>query len=241
MKHILRSIAIVAIATAPTLGAQGVAALPTPSPRIITSGEAQVRVTPDRATILIGVQTRANTAAAASADNARRQKGILDTLRALGLGSDQIATQNYSVYPEMKYEPTTGVGRVVGYNVSNVVRVELRRVDQVGSIIDASLAKGANQINSIQFSSSTAADARRMAMAEAVKDARADAEVLARAAGGTLGTLIELTSNSAPVRPMYSDMAMARVEKAQVQTPIEPGEQVLSASVSVIWHFIPAR
>lgn len=239
MKNIMRSIALATIAIAPALRAQTVATLPTQSPRIITSGEAQVRVTPDRATILIGVQTRANTAAAASADNARRQKAILDTLRALGLGSDQIATQNYSVYPEMKYEPTTGVGRVVGYNVSNVVRVELRRVDQVGSIIDASLAKGANQINSIQFSSSTAADARRTAMVEAVKDARADAEALARAAGGTLGTLIELTSNSAPVRPMYNDMAMRSVEKAQVQTPIEPGEQIISASVSVIWQFIP--
>lgn len=239
MKNTMRSIALAAIATAPSLGAQAVGAVPALPPRIIVSGEAQVRVTPDRATILIGVQTRATTAAAASSDNARRQKAILDTLRALGLGSDQIATQSYSVYPEMKYEPTTGAGRVIGYNVSNVVRVELRRVDQVGSIIDASLAKGANQINSIQFSSSTAADARRTAMAEAVKDARADAEALARAAGGTLGALIELTSQSAPVRPMYSDMAMRSVEKAQVQTPIEPGEQILSASVSVIWQFIP--
>lgn len=239
MKNTIRSIAIAAIAIAPALGAQTVASAPVQPPRIIVSGEAQVRVTPDRATILIGVQTRATTAAAASADNARRQKAILDTLRALGLGSDQIATQNYSVYPEMKYEPNTGTGRVVGYNVSNVVRVESRRVDQVGSIIDASLAKGANQINSIQFSSSTAADARRAAMADAVRDARADAEALARAAGGTLGNLIELTSNSAPVRPLYSDMAMRSVEKAQVQTPIEPGEQILSASVSVIWQFIP--
>lgn len=208
-------------------------------PRIVTSGEAQVRVTPDRATIMIGVQTRAATAAAAGADNARRQKAIIDTLRAMGLMADQIATQNYSVYPEMQYPPTGGQGRVVGYNVSNIVRVELRRIDQAGAVIDATLAKGANQINSIQFSSSTAAEARRTAMAEAVRDARADAEVLARAAGGTLGPIIELTSSAPPIRPMYADIATRAVAKEAMQTPIEPGEQVISANVSVIWQFIP--
>lgn len=235
MKHTLTAIALLALATAPSVRAQTPTVQP---PRIVTSGEAQVRVTPDRATIMIGVQTRAATAAAAGAENARRQKAILDTLKALGLGPDQLATQNYSVYPEMKYEPTTGTGKVVGYNVSNVVRVELRRVDQVGSVIDAALSKGANQINSIQFSSSNAAEARRTALAEAVKDARADADVIARAAGGTLGTVIEITANSPPIRPVFAEARMS-VAKADVQTPIEPGEQTLSASVSVIWQFIP--
>ena len=111
MKNTFRAVALAAFALGSVARAQTAQML---TPRIITSGEAQVRVTPDRASIMIGVQTRATTAAAASADNARRQKAIIDTLRALGLGSDQIATQNYSVYPEMKYEPTTGTGRVVG-------------------------------------------------------------------------------------------------------------------------------
>jgi uncharacterized protein YggE len=213
---------------------------PAQPPRIITSGEAQARVNPDRATILVGVQTRGATAAAAGADNARRQKAILDTLKAMGLAPDQLATQNYSVYPEMQYPPTGGPGRDTGYNVSNVVGVELRRIDQVGAVVDAALSKGANQINSIQFTSSMAAEARRTAMADAVRDARADAEVLARAAGGTLGSVIELTSSAPPIRPMFSDMAMrGMAAKEAVQTPIEPGEQIISATVSVIWQFIP--
>src|SRR5262245_32064913 len=59
------------------------------APRIVTSGEAQVRVTPDRATILVGVQSRGTTAALAASDNARRQKAILDTLKMMGFGPDQ--------------------------------------------------------------------------------------------------------------------------------------------------------
>ena len=237
MKRVLQA-AVASAVFAGAAAAQAVSGAPTQPPRIVTSGEAQVRVTPDRATILVGVQTRGATAAAAGNSNARIQKAILDTLKALGLGSDQLATQNYSVNPEMQYPPTGGPGRVVGYTVSNVVRVELRRVEQVGPVIDASLAKGANQINSVQFTSSTAAEARRTAMGDAVRDARADAEALARAAGGTLGPVIEITSSAPPIRPMFSDMAM-RTTMAKEATPIEPGEQVIMASVSVVWQFVP--
>lgn len=219
--------------SAQTLGA------PTSAPRIVTSGEGQVRVVPDEATIVVGVRTRGATAAAAGNDNARRQKAILDTLKAMGIPAEQISTQNYSVNPEMRYEPN-GPGRVTGYTVSNTVRVELKRIAQVAPVIDAALAKGANEIGGVQFSVSNVADARRTAMSEAVRNARADAEALARAAGGTLGALVELSSATPMVRPMYAAMAMdmsAKVERAQ--TPIEPGEQTINANVSAVWQFIP--
>lgn len=235
MKNFIRTTVLSAILA----GAAQAQSAPAQPPRIITSGEAQVRVTPDRATILVGVQTRALTAAAAGASNAKTQKAILDTLKALGLPADQLATQSYSVNPDMQYPPSGGQGKVVGYTVSNVVRVELKRIEQVGLVVDAALAKGANQINSIQFSASTASEARRTAMGDAVRDAKADAEALARAAGGSLGPVIEISSSSPPVRPVYGEVMMRSAAKADIATPIEPGEQVISATVSVIWQFIP--
>jgi uncharacterized protein YggE len=235
----MRNIITAAVLSATLAGGVSAQTVSTQPPRIVTSGEAEVRVTPDRATIFVGVQTRAATAASAGASNARIQKAIIDTLKAMGIGSDQLATQNYSVNPEMQYPPAGGPGKVTGYVVSNVVRVELKRIEQVGPAVDASLAKGANQINSIQFFSSTAAEARRTAMADAVRDARADAETLAKAAGGTLGPVIEITSGSPPVRPVYGELMMRSAAKADAPTPIEPGEQVISANVSVIWQFIP--
>ncbi|HKG97077.1 MAG TPA: SIMPL domain-containing protein, partial [Pyrinomonadaceae bacterium] len=76
-----------------------------PVPQIVTSARGEVRVVPDRATIQISVQTRANTAATAASENATKQKAVFDALRALGLESDQLSTINYNVYPEQKYEP----------------------------------------------------------------------------------------------------------------------------------------
>ena len=82
------------IALAPIASAQSA---PTMTPQVVTTGTGEVQLSPDRATVLVGVQSRAATVALATADNARRQRAIIDTLRALGLGSDQITTVNYNV------------------------------------------------------------------------------------------------------------------------------------------------
>jgi len=208
---------------------------------VSTSATGEARVTPDRATVFVGVQTKGMTAAAAGAENARRQRAILDTLRALGISGDRVSTMNYNVAPDMQYSPNGQTPpKITGYTVTNTVRAEVQRLDDVGRVIDASLAKGANEISSLQFFSSKADSARRAALATAVGNARTDAEALARAAGGSLGQLLELSTNEFPVRPM-SEMAMGRVAMAQAKTPIEAGQQTVVATVSARWAFVPAR
>lgn len=215
------------------------AAPQTSVPQIITSATGEARVQPDRATIMFAVETRAQTAAKAGADNAKRQKAVIDTLRKLGLVERQISTTGYSVAPEMRYDGKQP--QVVGYVARNVVRAEVQNIDQAGSLIDAALAAGANVVNSLRFFSSKAEDARRAALSDAVAKARSDAEVMAKAAGGSLGTLVELSTSGA-VRPIGEEFAMARMASADAaQTPIEQGEQTISVFVSARWAFVPNR
>jgi uncharacterized protein YggE len=227
------SIAVVILATgkafAQTSGG------PAPA-QIVTTGNGETRVTPDRATIFVGVQSRGLTAAAASADNARRQRAVVDTLRVLGLGSDQLSTMNYNVSPEIQYNQNNQPPKVTGYMVTNTVRADIRRLDDVARIIDAVLAKGANEISGLQFYSSKADSARRAAMELAVSNARADAETLAKAAGGTLGGLLELSTSSF-IRPMSEAIGVASMA-ARVATPIEPGQQSVTANVTARWTFV---
>jgi uncharacterized protein YggE len=238
-----RQLVLMGTVLAAPLAAQGTAAAAAPMPaHIETSGQGEVRVTPDRATVYVGVQTRASTAAVAAADNARRQKAIIDSIKVLGITAEQISTQNYSVNPEMQYDPQgRGVPpKVTGYSVTNTVRVELRRIDQVASVIDAALAKGANQVNGVEFSVSNADEARRTALAQAVTRAKADAEALARAAGGSLGALVQLSTSGPVYRPVFAQsrqmdaMSMA----AAPPTPIEPGQQSVTAFVNATWLFV---
>jgi uncharacterized protein YggE len=156
----------------------------------------------------------------------------------MGIPQELVGTVEYSVYPEQVFNPERGdtVPRVTGYVVRNVVRVEVRQVDQVGRILDAVLAKGANQINSLQFYASSADEARRSALAQAIVRATGDACAMARAAGGNIGSLLEISELTGPV-PMrgYGGLMMERA--AAAPTPVEPGEQRLAVSVVTRWSF----
>jgi len=213
----------------------------TTEPQIAVTGRGEVKVSPDRATIQISVQTRASTAAAAAAENANKQQAVLTALRSLGLGNDQLSTINYNVYPEQRYEQ----GKepiIVGYNVTNTILADVRKLTQVGPVIDAALSHGANMITSLQFYASNTEAARRTAIGTAIEKARADAEAAARAAHGTLGTLLEINIGAyspPPPRPM---MMMARKDAAQLDsTPINAGEETLAVEVSTRWRFLPAQ
>jgi uncharacterized protein YggE len=213
-----------------------------PIPQIAVVGRGEIKVSPDRATVQISVQTKAPTAAAAAADNANKQQSVMAALRALGLGADQLSTINYNVYPEQRYEQNREPV-IVGYNVTNTILVDVRKLSQVGPVIDAALSHGANMITSLQFYASNTETARRAAIASAIEKARADAEAAARAARGSLGTLLGIDIGSyspPPPRPMM----MAKVMMApavQADTPINPGEETLSVEVSTRWRFIPGQ
>lgn len=210
-------------------------------PSISVSAQGSTRITPDRATIQIGVQTRGATAAAASAENARVAERVIAAIKALGIGAEQISTVNYSVNPEYRHLENRNP-QVIGYAVHNTVVVDVRQIEQVGRVIDAALGSGANMINSLDFYASNTETARRAALAVAVEKARLDAEVIARAAGGTLGGLVEASVGAymIPMRRemmMRGDVAMA----AAAPTPIEPGSELLSVQVMTRWYFVSAR
>lgn len=207
-------------------------------PQISVSARGEIRVAPDRATIQISVQTKAATAAAAANENATKQKAVFDAIRALGLDSDQLSTINYSVFPEQRYEPNREPV-ITGYNVTNTLLVDVKKLSQVGPVIDAALSKGANMITSLQFYASNTEDARRTAIASAVRKARLDAESAAVAAGGSVGGLLEVSVGAyspPPPRPMI--MARAALAGGQADTTINPGEETLSVDVNTRWRFI---
>ena len=222
-----------------TSHAQDISApLTTSLPQIVVTGHGEVKVSPDRATIQIAVQTRAATASEAAAQNATKQQAVLAALRSLGLSNDQLSTVNYQVYPEQRYEQ--GKDPVIsGYNVTNTVVAEIRRLDQVGKVIDAALSHGANLISSLQFYSSNTETARRTAIANAIVSARADAEAAARAAGGTIGGLLEI--NVIAFSPPVPMMARQNVLASDAQTPINPGDETVSINVVTRWRFQGGR
>ena len=222
------------------LAAQSAVAPPAP-PTIEVSGSGEAKVTPDRALVYVGVQTKGRTAALAGQENAKLATAVLDAVRASGIAREQIGTMNYSVNPSYRYYPDGRKPELTGYDASNTVRVEVRNLDLVGKVIDAALGAGANNISGINFFASQIDATKREALGAATTDARLSAEVMAKAAGGTLGALVTITSQMQDVpRPMPQVMGLARAKVADAETPMmAPTEQTVTATVVGRWQFIP--
>jgi len=225
---------------APAAGAMSMTHM-APQPMIVTSGQGETKITPDRARLEVSVQTRAATAADAGAQNARKQQSVLDALRKMGFTSEQLSTVNYNLYPEMQYDKNGQSPRVVAYNATNTVRIDIRDIGMIGKAIDASLEAGANMISSLSFYSSNTDTARRSALASAVARARSDADAIAAAAGGSIGALVEISTNdfAPPVIYNRAQMSDAMTMGKVASTPIEPGEQTVSSVVTARWIFVP--
>lgn len=232
------ALAILALTPWATMPAQGGAATSAP-PMIVTTATEEVEVAPDRAVLTFSVETRGRTAAAAGTENARVQAAVLDTLRKLGIASAQLRTQGVSINPEYEYPREGGRPTVVGYQAQNSIQVEVRQIALIGTVIDAGLSRGATNVGGLRFFASSTEAATRDAMRRAVIRARADADVIAEAAGGRVAGVISITAHPGATDPivpeMVTTMAMRSVQKADTPTPIETG--VLKVVVSIEARF----
>jgi uncharacterized protein YggE len=216
---------------------------PTPPPSISTSAVGETTVVPDRAMVSVAVESQGPTAAAAGAENAKLQTRVIDAVKAAGIAAAQIRTSGYNVFPEYT-QPTGAKGpRISGYRAHNTVQVEIRNLESVGKVIDAVLGAGATNLGGLSLYASNTDAARRDALQKAVAKARSDAEVTAAAAGGSLGALLEISTEPFGVpQPIYRNLAVAEGRAAMAApTPVEAGEMTVQAVVHVRWQFVPGR
>jgi uncharacterized protein len=216
-------LAVVALAGAVGLPDLAGAQDPTPAEDSITvSGVGSVDAVPNEAQMSFGVETRRDTAKAAVSGNADAMRRVINALRQAG--GREIATQWVSVYPF-----TGEDGSVIGYSASNSVSAVSDVADAPG-LIDAATEAGANNVSGPGLSSSNAEALYRQALAKAVAEARLRAGVLAKAAGRSLGEITMIVEGSVGgPEPLYR----AEAQAADASTPIVPGEQETSATVSV--------
>lgn len=190
---------------------------------ITVNGVGTVDAVPNEAQMSFGAETRRDTAQAAVAANGDAMRGILNALRQAG--GRELATQWVSVYPY-----TDETGQVNGYVASNSVSA-VSDVGDAPALIDAATGAGANQITGPGLSSSNAEALYRQALAKAVADARLNAEALAKASGRALGSITTIVEAGAiSPEPLYREAAKAAADSS---TPVVPGQQETSATVSV--------
>ncbi len=203
-------------------------------PTLSVSGEGIVEAAPDRATISIGVVTQDRDATQASASNAKSAQSIVNAIVGLGIERRNIHTGDYNFRPTYRQEESRR-HEISGYVVSNSVNVTVDNLELVGKIIDAALANGANNINSLDFGFKDQKSLRDQALVVAIKDARRKAELVARELGKSIVSVQEVNVNDGGFFGMQRNAKMmATVEMSMdAATPIEAGTLACSASVHV--------
>lgn len=207
-------------------------------PRTLSiNGNGKISISPDIATINIGVQTESDNAQEAVASNNQQSQALLNTLTDAGVAEKDIQTSDFSIFPRQEYDNTGQPTGTITYLVNNTVTVTVRDLDNIGIVLDAAVKAGANNIYGIQFDIEDREFAQQQAMTIAMENAQARAEVLAEAAGVELGDILSLQTylgSGSPI-PYVKGYEMA-VQETAMSVPVSPGEMQVIVDVSVVYE-----
>lgn len=201
--------------------------------QITVTGEGVVDGVPDMAVLSLGVTTQGQTAAEAMAENSAALAKVLEKLKASGIEDRDLQTSNLSLNPNWSNYDNSSGQKITGYTASNLLTVRVRALPALGGVIDAAISDGANALNGLSFALSEPRPALDAARKAAVADARAKAELLAGAAGASLGPILSITEGGgAPVPgPMFRAEAMM-----SDAAPIAAGEISTTAVVTIVYQ-----
>jgi uncharacterized protein YggE len=237
--RLLAVTSLVFLAMAPPLCADTVSLAHT----ITVDGQATIYVDPDHASIDFGVVTQAPTVGEALTQNNAKMNNVLDALRRTGLAHSDIQTTQFSITPQhplvkgstyQQYDYSV----VSGYEVTNKITVTVSDLPKVGEIVDAAANAGANSSNSVLFEIRNREELLDKARAEAMRNARHKAEVMANAVGAAVGPLITVGNPS--VRSMEYESAPPAPPPPPPPPPVAgtsilPGQLSVSANVTAVF------
>jgi uncharacterized protein len=191
---------------------------------IVVNGNGSVATVPDRAQLSFGVSTDAKTASAALRANAAEMTKVIAAIKAQGIAAADVRTELVSL--ASRY--TANGDAIVGYTATNSVSVILRDLGKAGTLIDAAVDAGANQVSGPDLIRSDETALYRQALRAAIADAKSKARTIAAASGLHLRRITDVTESGGPTPLPESAKA-----GAAPSTPIEPGTQLVTATVTV--------
>lgn len=197
---------------------------------ISVTGQGSVSAAPDLAVITLGLTER-------DADPARAMDAVsagvttlLATLDGFGIAPADIQTTRIGLGPVYGQRANDGNPDIVGFEATNTVRVTVRDLGGLGTILSGVLESGANRMSGLGFALSDPAAALEDARRAAIADAQAKATLYAEAAGVALGPVLAISEGGSG-----GPQPMMMMEAARSAVPVAPGETEISASIQMVF------
>lgn len=213
---------------------------PCAPPKIVkTTGTAEIKVTPDRAVIQVGVERQSATAKAAKAAADSTSRKLLATLKAQGVDEKDIQTAYLDLQPTSYYEKHV---RINNFTATQSLSVMIRDLSKLDQVMDSVMSAGANRIDGIEYQSSELRKYRDQARDEAAKAAKEKAVALAQALGNQVGKTysieeVQQWNGYSVMGGLAANSAFEAPEKSRGPS-IAPGQLTVTASVIVSFDLL---
>ncbi len=190
-------------------------------------------VTPDIATVQLGVTSEGESSEVVVAENTQKMNAVMAEIKARGIEAKDIQTTSYSLYPKYDWSEEGG-SEQDGYTLSQTVVVKIRDFTKIGDLLAATTKAGANTISGVTFEVDDPETAKAAAREEAVAKAKAKAESVAAATGLNLGRMVNYYEYSDYyAKGIYGEGMSADLGGAPT---IEPGEEEVTLNVSLTFR-----
>jgi uncharacterized protein YggE len=207
---------------------------------LTVTGTAEVKVAPDICYMSFIVSTRSRSAAQAYKDNNELMVKVNAAVKEVGIEARDLQTKDFSLKPEYHYDKGTSHRVFDGYLVNNSLSVTVRNLSKVPAVLDAALAAGAIEVGGVTFTVENPKKYTADARIEALRAAKAKAEVIAAETGVKLKRPVAI-SESEPNSYgwMYSQTSVAPTPVADREAespPLEPGEIKITHTVYITYE-----
>lgn len=205
---------------------------------VSVSGMGEVYLKPDVAYVTLGIRTQSEEAGSAVSENNRVADAIMAALKGKGIPESDIRTSSFNVYWNDEWQGE-GLPMKRSYVVENMMEVTVKDFDDLGSVLDAALAAGANSVYNVRFDVLDKTEAAGVARELAVANAMAQAQQLADAAGITLGDIMNLSTYGSGyvVDPQWGrGMGGGVMMEAAADVPVSGGQLIYQVEVNLVYE-----
>lgn len=211
-----------------------------PYPNLSLSAKAQIQKPADEFFLKIGVVTTKDTAKDALAENNIQIAAVIEVIRTAGITDGEYQTGRFSIHPTYtpypKDPPPNWKSTINGYEVTNSITIQSKKLDIIGACIDGASKAGATTIEDIRFVLGDPEQYIHEAIEKATSKAIYNAQAMAKAAHVVLGRLLGISLETPPQTPIYQTLNFAKGMDMESLPPIEPGNVTLSATVHMVYE-----
>lgn len=202
-----------------------------PTPQINVTGEGQVKVIPDQATLIVSVDTKGNEAKEVKKGNDEKIEAVIKFIKKMNSTPLDYKTQRVALNPQYDYEK-----KKHSYHAVQTIEIILRDVSKYDELMEGLVNQGINRIDSVEFQSSKLVHYQSEARKLAMKDAKLKADDYVAVLGQKVGKAFAISDNSQACYPQALYATRNKMEMMQDSAPKETlaiGEINITANVSV--------